>query len=205
MKKTVLTILSEAEETLYTASLGLQQLIQAKNPKERIAGLRNVIVFGRAVTNVLQNLRGITGKVFDEWYQPKVEEMKQDKILQHLYVLRSQILKQGTLKTSSSITLTGDPSALMRQYTPPPRAKGFFIGDTLGGCGWEIEVEEGIIEKYYVNVPENIPGLDLSIRVHLFNAPEDCRDMDIQKIAQYYIEYMNKLLCEAKNIFCKSA
>lgn len=205
MIRTAHTILSEAEEILYTASLGLQQLVQASNPKEKIAGLRNVIVFGRAVTNVLQNLRGVKGIVFDEWYQPKVDEMKQNKILQHLYILRSQILKHGTLKTSSSITITGDPYALMRRYTPPPRAKGFFIGDTLGGCGWEIEVEEGVTEKYYVNVPENIPGLDLSIRVHLFNAPEDCRDMDIQEIAQYYIEYMNELLCEAKNIFCKSA
>ncbi len=58
--RTAEQILKEAEDTLYTAELGLC-LMKGRNPKQRMAGLRNLVVFGRAVTNVLQNLRTTEG------------------------------------------------------------------------------------------------------------------------------------------------
>jgi len=134
MDRTTKIILKEAEDTLFTARLGLD-LVKGKDPKPRIAGLRNLVVFGRAVTNVLQNLRSTVGGAFDDWYQPKVEEMKKDHVLKYFYKLRSQILKQGTVNTTGSMSLSGNPMALMKMYQAPPGAKGFFIGDTLGGCG----------------------------------------------------------------------
>ena len=42
--------------------------LQSTDPRTRIDSVRNVIVFGRAVTNVLQNLRSTEG-MFDEWYR----------------------------------------------------------------------------------------------------------------------------------------
>jgi len=62
------SVLARAEQTLATAMLGLRLLKEGK-PEQRTAGLWNVVVFGRAVTNVLQNLRS-TEPSFDEWYAP---------------------------------------------------------------------------------------------------------------------------------------
>ena len=200
MTRTTLTILKEAEDTLYTARLGLD-LVNGKDPKPRIAGLRNVVVFGRAVTNVLQNLRSTVGEPFDEWYQPKVEEMASDQVLKYFYRLRSQILKQGTVNTTVSMTLSGNPMALMQKYQAPPGAKGFFMGDTLGGCGWEVEIDEGVTEKFYVNVPDNIEGLEMSINVHLLDAPEELKEHNIQELSGHYLGYLSQLVDEAKRVF----
>ena len=68
-KKTTSQILQQAEDTLFTAALGLAH-VNGNDARARVAGLRNVIVFGRAVTNVLQNLRS-TEPEFDEWYKPR--------------------------------------------------------------------------------------------------------------------------------------
>ena len=200
MKRTTQTILREAEDTLFTAQLGLE-LVKGKEPKARIAGLRNLVVFGRAVTNVLQNLRSTVGDSFDQWYQPKVEEMANDQVLKYFYKLRSQILKQGTVTTSSSMFLSGNPMTLMQRYQAPPGAKGFFMGDNLGGCGWEVEIDEGVTEKYYVDVPENIEGLDMKIDVHLLDAPAELKERNIQELGEHYMRYLSELVKEAKCVF----
>ena len=197
------TILKETENTLYTARLGLG-LVKGKDPKARIAGLRNLVVFGRAVTNVLQNLRSTVGESFDEWYQPKVEEMRNDQVLKYFYKLRSQILKQGTVNTSSAMLLSGNPMALIQKFQAPPGAKAFFMGDNLGGCGWEVEVDEGVTEKYYVDVPDNIEGLEMNINVHLLDAPEKLKEQNIQELSEYYLGYLENLVNEANRVFKKS-
>lgn len=200
MTRTTRTILKEAEDTLFTAQLGLE-LLKGKEPKARIAGLRNLVVFGRAVTNVLQNLRSTVGESFDEWYQPKVEEMANDQVLKYFYKLRSKILKQGTVNTFSSMSLSGNLMALMQKYQAPPGAKDFFMGDNLGGCGWEVEIDEGVTEKYYVDVPENIEGLDMKIDVHLLDAPAELNEHNIQELGEHYLGYLSELVEEAKRVF----
>lgn len=97
IQKSVESIIKYAEEILKTAEFGLNDLINA-HPERKLAGLRNLVVFGRAVTNVLQNLRSIEPE-FDEWYEKYVKEMKEDPLMRYFYKLRSQILKEGVLKT----------------------------------------------------------------------------------------------------------
>lgn len=193
-------ILQEAEDTLFTAQLGLE-LVKGKKPKKRIAGLRNLVVFGRAVTNVFQNLRSTEGDGFDDWYEAKVEEMRNDQILKYFYKLRSQILKEGSVNTLVSISLSGNPMALMQKYKAPPGAKGFFMGDQLGGCGWEVEIDESTTEKYYVDVPDDIDGLDLEINVHLHDAPDELKEQNIEELGEYYVIYLTQLVKEAKQHF----
>lgn len=203
MTRTTEIILREAEDTLYTARLGLE-LVKGKDPKPRIAGLRNLVVFGRAVTNVLQNLRSTVGDSFDSWYKSKVDEMRKDQVLTYFYALRSQILKQGTVNTSVSLSLSGNPMALMRKYQAPPGAKGFFMGDSLAGCGWEVQIAEGATEKYYVDVPEKIEGLEMKIDVHLADAPVELKEHNIQKLGEHYLAYLGELVAQAKRVFAKS-
>lgn len=39
---------------------------------------------------------------------------------------------------------------------PPPGARGFFLADEVGGSGWEIEMPDGRVEKFYVGLPESL-------------------------------------------------
>jgi hypothetical protein len=192
-------VLKQAEDTLYTAKLGLAHVLQ-KDAKARIAGLRNVIVFGRAVTNVLQRLRHLLPD-FDAWYQPYVDQMEADPLMKFLYRLRSEILKEGSLHVHSSVRLSGDPTAILRQFRAPPRAKSFFVGDRIGGSGWEVEVEDGRTERYYVQLPDCIPGLDVDINIHFTDAPAGLRDFPAADLCQRYIEHLERMVGDARKRF----
>jgi len=61
-------VLRRGDDTLATAKLGLTDVLEGR-PERRLGGLRNLIVFGRAVSNVPQNLRSIWPE-FDSSYQP---------------------------------------------------------------------------------------------------------------------------------------
>ena len=152
-------ILQDAAETLRTAEWGLADLL-GKDPRRRMPGLRNLIVFGRAVTNVLQNLRSVVGKEnFDAWYSERQDEMRRDELLRYFYERRSEVLKEGTLgQVGSSVYIEELNSAELQplMQNPPPGARGFFIGDQLGGSGWEVALPDGTTDKYYVALPEDL-------------------------------------------------
>jgi hypothetical protein len=194
--KSAREILQRADETLFTASLGLEHT-KGTDAKTRIAGLRNVVVFGRAVTNVLQNLRSVD-KTFDDWCQPHVEAMRNDELLRYFYELRTQILKQGALPIASSVTLSGNPMAIFARFKPPPLAKGFFIGDNIGGSGWEVETENGATEKFYVQLPPDLSGLKIDVNIHLPDAPEQFRAVPVPALCEAYLAKLSVLLEEAK-------
>ena len=146
-RRTTSDILKDAQEILATAEHGFEDL--AKGPRNRkLSGLRNLIVFGRAVTNILQNLRSTEPK-FDEWYERYKNEMMSDPLMKYFYNLRSEILKEGSLKVSTHtyISHLQLPHDLARFGPPPPNAKAFFIGDNLGGTGWEVQLPDGSVEK----------------------------------------------------------
>ena len=80
--RTSADILRAARQTLATVEKGLADLASG-DPNRRVAGLHNLVVFGRAITNVLQNLRATEGD-FDEWYGPHRAEMEADPLLNGL-------------------------------------------------------------------------------------------------------------------------
>ena len=188
---------------MFTARLGLGHL-QGDDPRARIAGLRNVVVFGWAVTNVLQNLRS-TEPEFDAWYQPHVEQMRQDPLLKYFYDLRSQILKQGSVAVSSSMTLSGNPMDIMKRFKAPPRAKGFFIGDNFGGSGWEVETEDGGTEKYYVTIPGDIPSVKIDVNIHLVGLPKEHERTPAPDVCKAYLDRLSGLVAEARARFERRA
>ena len=122
-------ILKRVEETLITAKYGLEDLIKGL-PERKLVGLRNLIVFGRAVTNVLQNLRS-TENDFDVWYVKYQEEMGSDLLMRFFYDLRSKILKEGLIEISihTNIRKLDIPGDLKRFGPPPPNTIGFPFGN----------------------------------------------------------------------------
>ena len=195
--------LRHCEETLATARFGLEDL--KGFPNRKLAGFRNLVVFGRAVTNVLQNLRSSEPR-FDEWYSPFKEEMKQDPLMKYFYKLRSEILKEGALNVSCSayIKQLNLPQDLEKFGPPPPNAKGFFIGDQSGGAGWVVMLEDGSTVKYYIDLPGDIAVVTL----HLGEAPREhlggiIKNNDIVHLGELYIAYLEVLVDKAKTTFAK--
>lgn len=119
-------VLQRAREALQVARQALQD---ARDPQRRPAALRNVVVFGRSVSNIIENLRSRVEQ-FDEWYKPLSEGMARDPLLKFFYNLRSQILKQGELGTTNYAYVERlDRDAMQRlpaQRTP--RASSWAIG-----------------------------------------------------------------------------
>ncbi|MDQ6691103.1 MAG: hypothetical protein M3Z18_11405 [Gemmatimonadota bacterium] len=195
-------VLQRVQDTLDTARLGLRDVIEGR-PERRLGGLRNLVVFGRAVTNVLQNLRSIE-PTFEQWYQPYVAEMRADPLLRYFYTLRSKILKEGTLRTGASVHISHFefPRDMQRLGPPPPGAGAFFMGDQSGGSGWEIQTADGQVEKFYVDIPGDIA----SFEVHLPDAPlehkgQKVADTRIETLATLYFDYLAGLVESARKEF----
>ena|SRR3990172_13344016 len=202
-EQTTPEVLNRCEETLATARFGLEDIKQF--PERRLAGLRNLIVFGRAVTNILQNLRS-TETGFDDWYTPLKEEMERDPLLKYFYRLRTEILKRGSLNVGSYAHISSFqyPQDLKKLGPPPPNTKSFFIGDQLGGSGWEVVMEDGSAVKYYVDLPGDIGQAGL----HLPEAPQEhlgqrLENKDIGYLAELYLRYLEDLVNNAKQVFMR--
>lgn len=153
VKRTTVEILQDTRQTLRSAQIGLKDFIGSA-PERRITGLHNAVVFGRAVTNVLQCLRA-TEPDFDEWYLPRQEELKNDPLMKYFYELRSVILKQGRTPMSHSAGIGYFDSSMLSRMPPPPpgRVRSTFILDSVGGSGYEMEMADGSVEKFYVSLP----------------------------------------------------
>jgi hypothetical protein len=202
LSRTTNQILDDAVQTLATAELGLASM-ESGDPAQRMAGLRNVAVFGRAVTNVLQNLRS-TEPGFDEWYSPFVDEMKNDPLLRTFYQLRTQILKIGSTGTSVSVGISSLslPRDAAKFGSPPPGATSFFVGDQLGGTGWEVPQPDGSIEKYYIDFPPEVGA----VTVHLAAAPtthlgQAIAATDVLTLGRSYVGYLSSLVGKARARF----
>jgi hypothetical protein len=119
-------ILKDVQDTLKTAEMGFAVLTKGP-PELKLCGLRNLVVFGRAVTFVLQNLRSTEPK-FDEWYSKYSQEMQSDELLSHFKELGNILEKEGMLKVSTvtHIRRLNLPEDLVRFGPPPPNAKVFF-------------------------------------------------------------------------------
>lgn len=202
--KTTTEVFARTLELLQTAELALNTLTEQADPRHRRPFFLNIIVFGRSVTTVLQNLRDIeTG--FDEWYQPYVNQITSDPQTRYLYELQTRILKLGEMPTGVSMNISGSPFDLMKRFPKPPNAKGFFVGDGLGGTGWVVTLLDGQEEKYYLYVPAETPGLPLSVNLFFVDAPEEFRQVPAQDICVRYVNFLRGMVEDAGKHFGKNA
>lgn len=199
--RTANSILDDVVGILETAKFGLDDFLNAQ-PERKMSGLRNLFVFGRAVTNVLQNLRNKEDS-FDEWYKPYQDEMKNNMLLKYIYNLRTEILKRGVMKTSKALLIHSFSSNDMARFgNPPLGATSFFMGDQLGGTGWEVQLADGSIEKYYVELPSDI-GI---VSTQFDNLPESVQlppevDGTVESISSYYYNFLEDMVTDAKAFF----
>lgn len=195
-------ILENARGTLRTAELGLALLLGENDAETQMAGLRNVATFGRAVTFALQNLRKkVDG--FEEWYAPKVEEMKNDEVMRFFVGLRNDVEKKGELGTHSGLHMNGviNIHDLMSRFPPPTPDASFFIGDRIGGSGYIVRMPDGTEEKYYVAMPSQLLGLSLDMTVRFNDAPVGHEHRPVGEMCQEYLTKIRAILTEATSKF----
>jgi hypothetical protein len=197
-------VLRKARKVFETANLGLADAC-GDDPARRIPGIHNVIVFGRATTFVLQNLRTIDAAAFDAWYEPYRTEMRADALLKYFNRLRTELEKEGGAETGVSVHInhldTRDLAPLMAN--PPHGAQGFFIGDASGGSGWHVVLADGTSAKYYVRLPDSAR---VRTTLHLPNPPSEhlgstIADQSAQALTRLYLAYIGRLLADAEAHF----
>lgn len=195
-------IIQKAEETLQTAKFGFDDL-SARDRSRRLSGLRNLVVFGRSVTFVIQNLKTPVGsESFEQWYRPHREKMQADPLMKYFVTLRNEILKQGRLPIGTSASIENFSSSdISRLGTPPPGASSFFIGDHLGGSGWIIELPDGTTEKYYVQIPVSMA----KVQQHFTELPvpetDDLKRKPVEELCEYYLAELEKVIDDARRVF----
>ena len=195
-------IIQKAEETLQTARFGYDDLT-SPNRKRRFSGLRNLVVFGRSVTFVLQNLKTPVGEErFSAWYKPLQDQMKSDVLMKYFLTLRNEILKQGKRPpVSTSVSASFSSTDISRLGTPPPGASSFFIGDQTGGSGWVIELPDGTKEHYYIVIPESMA----KVQQHFSELPvpddDELKKKPIEELCSYYLDKLEEILDDARKVF----
>ena len=201
MNPDIQTVIVKAEETLQTARYGFEDLT-CGNRQRRFSGIRNLEVFGRSVTFVLQNLKTPVGEAaFDERYGPIQEQKKGDVLMRYFVTLRNEILKQGKLPVSTSASISMNSNDMAKLGTPPPGAKSFFIGDQAGASGWEIELPDGSKEKYYVEIPESMAKVQQHFSEHPVPDDDELKKKSIEELCKYYLEKLEAVLDSARKSF----
>jgi hypothetical protein len=97
-------ILASVRKTLIQTECGLNDL-GGQDPLRREHGLRDVIVYGRAVTFPLQNLHESDETVDDEghgdWYRENVKlRMRNNDVAKFFVALRNRLEKEGSLEVA---------------------------------------------------------------------------------------------------------
>jgi hypothetical protein len=150
--KTSAEFVESAEDMLRLAEQGLEWL-GSESTEKRLAGLRNILVFGRATLLSISALRR-RHPGFDDWYEQNWAAMRDDPEMKDLEAVRQLVVKDT--QSGAVITQLMVRSAGRAYGAPPKNARAFFTGDRLGGTGWEIVMPDGSVEKYYVSISESI-------------------------------------------------
>lgn len=204
-KVSLVQMIQQIEMTLNTMKMGIDLYKNSRNDQlKRDAGIRDAVVFGRAVTNSLQKLRGTElGKdEFDDWYKPWQTKLEEDKGFKFLYKLRSQILKEGILKASSGVQInhlnTDDAYKLMKKA--PFNVKSMFIGDAYGRSGFEVILPDGSVEKYYIELPDyiNVENILEINDIPHYKGYYNNEVNDTATLLDYYYKFLCIMVADAK-------
>jgi len=188
------TVIQAAQMTLAIGQMGLADYM-AEDPVRRRSGMHNAIVFGRAVTNILETLRNSVDGDFDAWYKSRTSGLSRNAAYKRLYQMRSEILKQGLDGTTSSTYVAALSTESLAGLPRPKGATHFFIGDQNGGAGWMVPRPDGSEDVFYVELPPSAGFV--SKRTMTVEGAE----LDVGSVLTDYLDEMKRLVNEAEQRF----
>lgn len=186
--------LHRTREVLDTAFQGY--FVLKDQPSRRTAGFRNVIVFGAAVRKVLEELPPDSVE-FDKWYKPIRKEFRSSVLMKLFAELLAEIRKRDAAGVDSKARVVGFnyPADVPKLGKRPARARELFMGDELGGVGWEVELMPGVIEKYYAILPAAYGTVEEFLSfTPVVQTSKDPRPVDAVKVCEQYITTLEKVL-----------
>ncbi|PBP62879.1 hypothetical protein CCL21_28490 [Pseudomonas syringae] len=194
--------LARTEQTLSTAHFGLN-ILNSGPPEQKSAGLRNVLVFGRSVTFVIQNLKTIVGEQkFTAWYSPHQERMKADPLMKYFVEARNNLEKRGQLDVNREINVKSFNSNILSDLEKPPfDSTGFFVGDETGGSGWLLDIGDGEPIKYYVQIPSSLVEARQVFHSMPESVPEHLRELSTSELCKIYLAALGDIVESAKTEF----
>lgn len=172
-------------------------------PQRQMAGFRNVVIFGSVVKRVLQDLPS-DGAEFDKWYKPIRKEFKTSLLMKLFDELLAEIRKKDAagLGSRARISNFNYPADVPKLGKRPANTRELFMGDHIGGTGWEVEVSPGVLEKYYAILPTAFGTVDdLLSSSAVVQTSKDTRRIDPAKLAEQYISALEKVLRAAEQHF----
>ncbi len=196
-----LDILHGARQALDTAFQGYFAVRDV--PHRRVAGFRNVVVFGNVVKQVLQDLPSESSD-FEKWYKPIRKEFRTALVMKLFEQLLIEIRKKDELGVPSIARLRGFnyPDDMPKLGRKPASARELFMGDSAGGTGWEVEAFPGRVEKYYAILPTAYGTIDEFLsNTAVMQTSKDTRPIDPAKLCEQYVTSLEKVLRAAETHF----
>jgi hypothetical protein len=182
-------ILGDAEQLMRLAEEGFRHLNEG--PQERrFPGLRNLLVFGEAAVRQMGQLSA-ADPLFATWFDQQLKGSAADPQMKELAQLRTAVLREP--KERREFTKVQVASAGKEYGQRPENARAFFSGDRLGGSGWEIAIAGGLVEKYYVALPQ-----DLSPPGYRYENVSGSTGKAIEPLARKYIANLREMLRYAR-------
>jgi hypothetical protein len=186
--------LQHARDALDAAFQGY--FVVKDQPTRRMAGFRNVIVFSEIVREALENLPG-DGGGFDRWYKPIRKELRASTVTRLFAELYAEIRKREAAGVDSKARVVGFsyPADVPKLGKRPAHARELFMGDELGGVGWEVEVLPGVVEKYYAILPAAYGTVEefLSFTA-VVQTSRDPRPIDAARVCEQFIVMLEKIV-----------
>jgi hypothetical protein len=180
--------------------LALENFPDTPDRERQVAAMHNVVMTGRTVTFVLKNMQHVAPN-FQAWYKPWEDEMRQDPLLRYFKDLRNKIEKQGREGVVNKTYIHSLNSS--RDMPPAPLgAIAFFMGDENGGNGWEVRLEDGTIQKIYIELPERIGRSWFAFE----GLPDEhlgspITEDTLENVSRLYVDYLRRLVNAAEEEF----
>jgi hypothetical protein len=194
-------ILQSTRDTLEVARQGLSDA-RSKDPRRRVAGIRNVVVWGRATTEALRRLKR-TEPGYQAWWKEHSARMQNDPLMKFFYELRNVILHEAKLPTGYHVAVNMRVLEYIDTLTPPKGAQGFFIGDRLGGSGWVVDLPDGSTETFYVELPDDGPGLGTKVTLTFGNVPGIFKSRSVVDLCEQFLNQIEFIVDDAHVKFAR--
>ncbi len=177
----------------------------------KTTNLANLLIWSRILINETENMKSFDKARFEKWYAPYRRELfkvsdaeKPDPLLDYFINARNELEHRGTINVGrvTHVKHLSLPQDALKLGPPPIGAKGFFIGDELGGSGWMVELPDGNKGKLYVEFSREQVETSLLPQAHpTKHLGKDIKRKTVEEMAEMYVSYLGRMIQSAINEF----
>jgi hypothetical protein len=129
----------------------------APEPNAKRMALGNCLVWGRAITNVIQNARSVWSG-FEEWYARHAQVLKDDQRFRAFYQMRTEVLKRGHTAARAAALVWDEKNELFDALLPIPEGavSAVLFDPETRFFGWIVRRDDAKEERVERKLPESV-------------------------------------------------